>query len=393
MQYIYVYSGCSPKKYKEYVESKGIRVQQQAQKYNQLLMEGIVENGVAVDAVSSRPMNRRVDKRLFFGREKDVENGITYHYVPFINYPVLRNISVFFGVFFNILFMKTQKERAMVCDALSIAPAFAALLACKLRGIRTVGIVTDVPCHRPSNAKVPMHERVNLRLMTKFDGYLLLTEQMNDIVNPKGRPYVVLEGHSDIQMAEVENTLENKYQKRVCLYAGTLRRVYGIEALVKGFIKADIPDTELHIYGEGDFRQELEALAAQVDSVKYMGIAPNAQIVQSELRCSLLVNPRPTDADYTKYSFPSKNMEYMASGTPVLTTRLPGMPPEYNEYVFLINEENEDGICEALKEIFAHTPEQLHSVGLRAKDFVMREKNNVVQAKKLIGMIAEEMKR
>ena len=45
MQYIYVYSGCSPKKYKEYIESKGIRVQQQAQKYNQLLMEGFVENG------------------------------------------------------------------------------------------------------------------------------------------------------------------------------------------------------------------------------------------------------------------------------------------------------------------------------------------------------------
>lgn len=393
MHFIYVYSGCSPKKYKEYIESKGIRVQQQAQKYNQLLMEGIVENGVTVDAISSRPINRNVDKKLFFCGENDTENGINYHYVPFINYPVLRNISVFLSVFFKMLFIKKPKDCTMICDALSIAPSFAALLACTFRKIRTVGIITDVPCHRPDNTKISFHERINLKLMTKFDGYLLLTEHMNSIVNFKERPYVVLEGHSDIGMAEIENKLENKYEKRVCLYAGTLRKVYGIESLVKGFIKADIPDAELHIYGEGDYRRELEILTEKYGSVKYMGIAPNEVIVEEELRCSLLVNPRPTDADYTKYSFPSKNMEYMASGTPVLTTKLPGMPKEYNDHVFLIDEENEDGICKMLNEIFSLSPEKLHEKGLCAKDFVMKEKNNVVQAEKLIQMVAKEMKK
>lgn len=387
MHCIYVYSGCSPKKYKEYIENKGIRVQQQAQKYNQLLMEGLLANGVTVDAISSRPMNRNVSRKLFFAGERDIENGITYHHVPFINYSVLRKISVFFSVFFKTLFMKTQKERVMICDALAIAPSFAALFACKLRRIKTVGIVTDVPCHRPNNAKVPLHEKINLFLMKKFDSYLLLTEQMNDIVNPKKRPYVVLEGHSDISMAEVENCLDRKYEKRVCLYAGTLRRVYGIENLVKGFIKANIPDSELHIYGEGDFRGELEELAKQYDSVKYMGIAPNHEVVEKELKCTLLVNPRPTDADYTKYSFPSKNMEYMASGTPVLTTRLPGMPKEYNDYVFLLDEETENGVCEKLKEIFSLSKEQLHDKGSCAKNFVMKEKNNVVQAKKVLEML------
>lgn len=392
MHYIYVYSGCSPKKYKEYIENKGIRVQQQAQKYNQLLMEGLVQNGVTVDAISSRPINRNVDKTFIFKHEKDTENGISYCYPAFINYPVLRNISLFFGVFFKMLFMKTQKDCAMICDALAIIPSFAALLACKLRGIRAVGIVTDVPCHRPDNAKIPLHEKINLKLMTRFDGYLLLTEQMNDIVNPKNKPYVVLEGHADIGMSDIENNLENKYEKNVCFYAGTLRKVYGIENLVRGFIKADVPDTELHIYGEGDFRKELEKLACEHANVKYMGVAPNKVIVENELKCSLLVNPRPTDADYTKYSFPSKNMEYMASGTPVLTTRLPGMPKEYNEYVYLLDEETEDGVCLKLKEIFSQSREELHEKGKRAKEFILKEKNNVVQAKRLVNMVCKEMK-
>jgi len=392
MHLIYVYGGCSPKKYKEYIESQGVRVQQQAQKYNQLLMEGFIENNAKVDAISSRPINRSVGKKLFYKGEKDSENGINYSYVPFINYPILRHLTVFFTVFFKTLFMKTEKkERAMICDALNIVASFAALIACKLRRIKTVGIVTDVPCHRPSNEKIPFHEKLNLSLMKKFDSYLLLTEQMNEIVNQKNRPYVVLEGHSDIGMAKIENQLSNKDNKQICLYAGTLRKVYGIGMLVEGFLSANIPNTELHIYGSGDYLDELKEIANRHQNVKYMGIVPNHVIVENELKATLLINPRPTDADYTKYSFPSKNMEYMASGTPVLTTRLPGMPKEYNDYVFLIENESSEGICNALKQIFSQPAELLHEKGTKAKHFVMSEKNNIIQSSKVINMIKQEV--
>jgi len=392
MQLICINKGASPSKFNGYLEKYNNRVQQQGQKYNQLLMEGLVQNGADVVSISSRPINRTIDKKLFFTKETDSENGIRYHYVSFINYPILRNLTVFCNVFFKTLFMKKEHgETAIICDALNIAASSAALSAAKIRRIHAVAIVTDVPCHRPNNAKIPFHEKVNLWLMKKFDSYLLLTEQMNDIVNPKRRPYVVLEGHSDVGMAEVQNKIEDKYEKKVCLYAGTLRRIYGIENLVKGFIKADIPDTELHIYGEGDFRKELESLAEQYPSVKYMGIAPNRVIVENELKATLLVNPRPTDADYTKYSFPSKNMEYMASGTPVLTTCLPGMPSEYNDYVFLLKEETADGVAKTLTEIFKDSPETLHAKGLRAKEFVMKEKNNCIQASKVLRMIEQEV--
>ncbi len=387
MHIIYVYSGCSPKKYQEYVESRGQRVQQQAQKYNQLLMEGFVSCGEDVFAVSSRPINRGVTSQIFFRSEWDEEKGIRYYYVPFFNLPVLRNISVLISVFCKIFFTKKKKDTVLLCDALNIAAAMAALMAAKLRGIKTVGIVTDVPCHRPNNQKIPLHEKINLRIMKKFDSYLLLTEQMNEIVNPKKRPYVVLEGHADVAMEGRENRLEDKYPSRVCLYAGSLRRVYGIESLVEGFVQASIPNTELHVYGNGDYAEELKKLSEQYENVKYLGIAPNETIVREELKATLLVNPRPTNEDYTKYSFPSKNMEYMASGTPVLTTCLPGMPREYNEYVFLLKEETAEGVAAALQEIFSHSKEQLHSNGMAAKEFVLKEKNNVIQAKKVLEMI------
>jgi len=392
MQVIYVNKGASPSRFAEYLKKYNNQLQQQAQKYNQLLMEGLTAHGAQVTSVSSRPINRALTSQVFFKGEKDFENGIHYYYVPFFNLPVLRNVSVLLTVFFKVLTMKTDRHNtALVCDALNIAATMAALAAAKLRGIKTVGIVTDVPCHRPNNQEIPFHEKVNLKVMQKFDSYLLLTEQMSKVVNPRNNPYVVLEGHSDIAMKDRENDLQDKHSKKVCFYAGSLRRIYGIENLVQGFVQADIPDTELHIYGNGDYVEDLKKLSEQYENVKYLGVAPNETIVQEELKATLLVNPRPTNEDYTQYSFPSKNMEYMASGTPVLTTCLPGMPKEYEPYVFLLRDETAEGVCKALKEIFAYTPEQLHRSGMEAKRFVMEEKNNVVQAKKVLTMICKEM--
>ena len=77
----------------------------------------------------------------------------------------------------------------------------------------------------------------------------------------------------------------------------------------------------------------------------------------------------------------------MASGTPVLTTCLPGMPEDHKPYVFLLKEENADGLAEALNEIFSLGEEQLRQFGENAKQYVLKEKNNIVQAKKIIDFL------
>ncbi|MEE0945218.1 MAG: glycosyltransferase [Acutalibacteraceae bacterium] len=386
MQLIYINKGTSPSLFAEYLKKYNNVIPQQAQKYNQLLMEGFVSNGEKVVSISTRPLNRAMTTQKYFPSKKEMENGIDYYYVPFFNIKLLRELSVFFGVFFKVLLKKAHKNDVVICDALNISATAAALCASLLRGFETVGIVTDVPCHRPYG-KVPYNEKINLWLMKRFKKYLFLTEQMSKIVNPKNRPYVVLEGHSDISMKDTVNELSNKYDKKVCLYAGSLKRIYGIENLVEGFVKANVENSELYIYGNGDYVEDLKKLSEKYENVKYMGIAPNSVIVEEELKATLLVNPRPTNEEYTKYSFPSKNMEYMASGTPLLTTKLPGMPTEYNEYVYLLEQENIEGIKNALTEILGKSKEELHSKGEAAKNFVMNEKNNIVQAKKVIDMI------
>ena len=229
--------------------------------------------------------------------------------------------------------------------------------------------------------------RINNYIISKFNSYLFLTEEMNSLINIENRPYVVIEGQVDINMKDTLNSLANKYEKQVCIYAGGLQKIYGIETLTKAFIKADIDNAELHLYGNGDYEEELKEICKVHSNIKYFGVMPNNHIVKEELKASLLINPRPTNEEYTKYSFPSKNMEYMVSGTPILTTKLPGMPEEYYQYIYLIEDETVDGLALELKLVLSKSKDELQEKGKAAKEFVLKEKNNVAQAERILKLV------
>ena len=133
--------------------------------------------------------------------------------------------------------------------------------------------------------------------------------------------------------------------------------------------------------------KELEQIAKEDPRVFYGGMLLNSQIVEKEMEASLLVNPRPIGEEYVKYSFPSKTMEYMSTGTPALTTVLPGMPKEYHPYVYLLEDESKEGIAKKLTEILTQSDEALFEKGMKARRFVLEEKNNVIQAKKILNML------
>lgn len=388
MNIIYGYSNCTDKKYNEIFADKSIAVLQPDQKYHGLLIKGLAENGAKVYCYSGLPLNRNVTKKLFISEADEQEGNAYFHYYRTFNLPVLRQLMVMAGGKKAVKKHKNGEEKTVViCDCLNRSNAMGMLKGAKKRKIPVIMIVTDIPDFQfePKAAK-----KCN-RMIEKTDGFIFLTEQMNERLNTFQKPYIVLEGHSDAALPAVDRaeSYERKDGKRIILYAGSIKRLYGIQNLVEGFLAANIPNAELHVYGDGDYQEELETLAKENPSVRYMGICPNSEIVYAEQRAALLVNPRPKAPEYTKYSFPSKNMEYMVSGTPVLTTKLPGMPKEYHPHVYLLEDETPYGISEKLQEIFALPLDERERKGEDARAFVLEHKTNVAQAKKIINFIEE----
>ena len=384
MHIIYAVTTCSDNVYKQLFSHVKVKPAFQSQKYHRLLIEGLAA-GATVDVVANPPVNRSVLSEKFVRLPREVEGGANYRYIPAIRNPIIKAAAVGLGTFFRTLFL-IRKDSAVIVDGLNRITALAGMLAARLRGKPCIGIVTDLPDMLGGSSFSKKLANFVIRHCT---GYVLLTEAMNDYLNKQGKPYVILEGHADITMADRIPAMEKKTTPRICFYAGGVSRQYGLSNLVEGFLQADLPNACLHIYGPGDYVEELEKNAAEDSRVFYGGMLLNTEIVAKEQEATLLVNPRPTDEEYVKYSFPSKTMEYMASGTPVLTTVLPGMPKEYHPYVYLLEEETADGITKMLKEVLANSDEELFRKGCEARRFVLEQKNNVIQAKKILEMLSK----
>lgn len=382
MHILYAVTTCSDRVYKELFSQVKVKPAFQSQKYHRLLIEGLAANA-RVDVIANAPVNRSNLDKPFVRLPRETEGGAVYHYIPAIRNPILKLMAVAAGTFFKTLFM-AGKDTAVIVDCLNRTTAFFALSAARIRGCRCVGIITDLPDMLGGGSFSKKMANFVIRHCTD---YVLLTEAMNDYIGNKRKPYVILEGHSDISMRDRVPSMEKKSPVRTVFYAGGVSRQYGLADLTEGFLQADIPNTRLEIYGPGDYVKELQAIAETHPNVYYGGMLLNSQIVDREQEAALLVNPRPTREEFVKYSFPSKTMEYMASGTPVLTTKLPGMPKEYYPYVDFIEEESASGIAAALKAVLARSDEELFRKGQSARDFVLEGRNNEVQAKKLLNML------
>lgn len=365
------------------------------QKFHRLMVDGIraTDQVARIEALSALSVTSENHKRLFWNIPPKKENGIHYRYVPFLNINFLKNLMVFFYTFFRVLFLNflyRNKENLVFCDVLNLSIASASLFASKLTWTKTVGIVTDLPSFmvqaHSGSLKHDLYKKASALILGGFSCYVLLTEQMNRAINRRNKPYIVMEGLCDRNAVFLENTLANKPKEKIVMYAGGIYKRYGIKKLIEAFSQLEDRDIRLHIYGAGELESEMPYYTSLDCRIVYYGVVPVKDIVRRELEATLLVNPRPSDEEFTCYSFPSKNMEYMVSATPLVTTPLAGIPKEYYEYVYVFQDETVDGIRNTLKYLLNLGKTELHKKGHLARQFVLQYKNNEVQARRILEL-------
>lgn len=372
----------------------------QAQKFNYLMVNGLVSNGCNLEHLTTCSHLSRLAKKKYLKKDVHYYSSVKFYSLPVLFIPVLQFIFAFFYTFFFIIAWtrKNKEKKVIICDVNEVFHSFGALVAAKLMKVRTVAIVTDLPENAVGNKKttnymktlvIKLYRKFTREFVNGFHSYVLLTQQMNNIINRKQKPYVIIEGLVDKSLKFKENLLGNKHKSKVLLYAGLLEEKYGVNMLLEAFSKNLHLDSELHLYGKGSSEDTIKAFSNIDNRIKYMGLVNNNIIVEEEIRATLLINPRPTNQEFTKYSFPSKNMEYMVSGTPVLTTALPGMPKEYFNHIYLINKETVEGLTNSINYILSLPSNELHKFGLEAKQFVLNEKNYKKQGSKILNMLKQ----
>ena len=160
--------------------------------------------------------------------------------------------------------------------------------------------------------------------------------------------------------------------------------------LVEAFSQISDPRMRLVICGIGDSEREIRLAAKQDSRIRFLGQLKREEVLRLQRQAAVLVNPRPGDEEFTKYSFPSKTMEYLASGVPVVAYPLEGIPEEYDSYIHYPADTSPEALARRICDVCNLPPEERFRMGREARRFVLEHKNARVQSKKILDLCSLE---
>lgn len=351
--------------------------------------------------VYSYPHNNR---KAFVRKTHYVEGRYPVHSIGFCNIAVLnrfserwaltkairREIDAFDG---NELTVVVNTPSLLLSSAL-----FKALRGIKNKKIKTALIVPDVPeCLVEMNGKLTLKDRIvkqlnkrNARLSQRYDKYVYLTEAMNDFYHADPKDFIVMEGLIDeAKLADQFAPHDATQTKEIILYTGTLRRIFGVMSLIDAFEKGNFDNAELWICGSGECAPDIELRAENNPNIKFYGLVSSQKALELQSKATILANPRSAEGRYTRYSFPSKTIEYLLAGRTVIMNRLPGIPEEYDKYIYYPADESDDAWVSKLNEIFTMPAVERSARNAAGKNFILTMKTATAQCSRIIQLVAK----
>lgn len=218
------------------------------------------------------------------------------------------------------------------------------------------------------------------KMQKKFDGFILYAEKMAEYLEIPSNKWILMEGSYDT----AEQIVAIKGKKKAVMYSGKLDEQYGIKMLVDAFMSIHDSNIELWITGGGNTEEYIKACAKKDNRIKFYGFLPSRQdVLQKQAEAALLVNMRLPSEPASGYCFPSKLFEYMATGTPVLSFDIAGIPREYLQHLYVVKQETVDAIAKAIDETLSLDETSLQERGNGAREFVINEKNTEIQCSKM----------
>jgi len=255
-------------------------------------------------------------------------------------------------------------------------------------------IVVDLPEYTGALglASLPMRAESAIvhSLARRVDCLVLLARAMADRLGVEQGRCIVVEGISDKAGFDVvEPKVPDDGGRRIFLYAGSLAARHGIADLMAAFARIEAPDARLWVCGSGSMAGAVAEMAERDRRVRMFGEITRGEVLGLQERAHVMINPRPPFDDFTKYSFPHKTMEYLASGRPVIMHRLPGIPAEYVPYLVIPPTPDVDGLATAMEGMIAAPDAELAATGEAGQRFVATEKTVGVQGQKLLRFLRD----
>ena len=368
------------------------------------VVEGLSENAdfeiVSLPAMPSYPLN---SKKQFLPEGDILLNGKRVgSMLSYCNAVVYKPFSIYYRLK-QYLSERLKKiydvEEKVVILTYSIYPPYikAVLdLKKKYKNIVLASIVTDLVddmmnFHSNRTLLKRLQCKIEAHQTRKYykciDRFILVSKYMVEKITEARDKFMVLEGiarkREFLQHRSVSDT-------RILLYTGALDEFSGVKDLIEAFVQVKHNNCRLVICGDGPLRTSIVEAAAVDKRIIYKGRVPHNEAVRLQQEATLLINPRSSELSITRYSFPSKTMEYLMSGTPMLGYRLAGIPDEYYEHFYVIESPHVESLAKKIEEVLFLPYDELDKKAYEAYMFVNTNKTSGIQVKRMLEFLMEQ---
>ena len=361
---------------------------------------GVEECGsLAMDLIGSVPASDYPrNPRFVFGfRRWAHKSGASDVVMPFVNVIFLKHLTRLLSTFALLckwlVKNRKAKNRHILIYAMHSPYVLAAALAKLLFQTKITVVVLDLPAFMNAGLKVSVIRRIAKIVdalimgvaMRSMDGLIVLTEHAGRAIGPAATPKLVVEGAVSLdEVPSLPRLKDVRERKKVVMFTGAL---VGLDILLNAFKLIEDPDTYLYLSGRGPMEQEIIEAARCDRRIAYFGFLSSEALLERMSEATVFVNVRSAKTPFIEYSFPSKLLEYMATGRPTISTRLPSIPDEYHEYLYLLREETPEHLARLIIEVCNKASVELDDFGCRARDFVRTQKNYLRQGERIYQFI------
>lgn len=375
----------------------------QTQNFNWSLVKAI-ESGnelkfsyISTRAISDYPMNpsKVIHKKKWVEKISNSQE-IEIFEIPFLNRGILKILTRFISSFYYSFqfFIGNKNKKGIIVYSVHVPFMLTGFLVSKIFKIDLISVWTDppsVPYEHDNFLKRSLRKieyKISTFLMKQSTKLIVLTKHLAEDFS-KGTPYIVIEGILDEKkirdlVAQSDYKDNSSEEKIKIIYTGSVEEKYGIGKIVEAIQMLNSEKVQLDIYGKGNFVKKIQK--NKYKNVFYKGFLPYKEILKVQNNADFLINARSNNDEYVKYSFPSKTMEYLASGTPVISTMLSGIPDNYKNHLIEIKNSSPIEIKKTVECALKLDIKKRNEIAKNAKEFIYK-KNISTQGEKILKFI------
>lgn len=318
--------------------------------HNKMISSLSLTNNIYVFSI--RPYDKSCDNIDLNSKSHNIGN-VTYYYLKINKNKYMRPFSYLTEISKIIKGLNLKNSPLIISETINYSCIY---IAKKLRDkfkYPLIGILTDSPNY--ISFVSTSYKKKLLKASSDLNGYIALNNNLNNLFNVNKKPNIIIKGIVDERIIKKDKNVNNG--KPYFYYGGNCLKIFGIYNLIEAYKKLNLENVSLLISGHHENIDELKSTFENYD-IKYLGNLSLLETIKYEENSLASINPRPYNKEIDLYSVPSKNLEYLASKTIVISTKSTILQEDFLNDIIWCEDDSIDSISSCLKKVIEMNEEE-----------------------------------